>query len=209
MHSAMKRAWLGAVFVALAGCGGTKTLMPPRIDLQSFRKVGLVEFSSNDKEQLQTLASQDFIESIQASQPGVPVLELGQQDQVLEAIGHAQVDREAIRAIGRQFDVDAVIIGNLEVTDVKPRIGIERVFSAIDVQADVEAALTTRLMEVESGATVWTRSARSKETVASAGVTKQGDVHFGAADPEATYGSLIQTLVRQVTEDFRPYWVKQ
>jgi hypothetical protein len=209
MHSAMKRACLGTVVVALAGCGGTKTLMPPRIDLQTFRKVGLVQFSSNDKEQLQTLASQDFIESIQASQPGIPVLELGQEDQVLAAIGHDQVDREAIQAIGKQFDVDAVIVGNLEVTDVKPKIGIQSVFSGVDVQADVEAALTTRLMEVGSGATVWTRSARSKETVASAGVTKQGNVHFGASDPEATYGSLIQTLVREITQDFRPYWVKQ
>lgn len=182
--------------------------MPPRIDLQSFRKIGLVEFSSNPKGNLQTLASQDFLQNVQASQPGVPVLELGGEESVLKAIGRDKVDSEAIRAIGRKFDVDAVIIGNLEITEVKPRLGVSNLFSSVDVQANVEAALTTKLLEAGNGATVWTRSARSKETVANAGVN-HGDIHFGAVDPETAYGSLIQDLVRQVTDDFRPYWVEQ
>ena len=208
MNSAMNKVILCMVLVAFCGCGGTRTLMPPRVDLQAFRKIGLVEFSSNPKGQLQTLASQDFIETVQASQPGVPVLELGGEDLVLRAIGRDKVDSEAIRAIGKRFDVDAVIIGNLEVTDVKPRLDVKQVFTSLGVQADVEAALTTKLMEVGSGATVWTRSARSKETVANVGFN-QGDVYFGAKDPESAYGSLIQDLVHHVTQDFRPYWVKQ
>jgi hypothetical protein len=208
VNSSLKTIFLGAVLVAFCGCGGRKVLMPPPVDLQAFRRIGLVEFSSNPKGNLQGLASQEFLESVQASQPGVPVLELGGQDKVLAAIGRDKVDSEAIRAIGRKFDVDAVIIGNLEVTDVKPSLDVKQVLSSVGVQADVEAALTTRLLEAESGATVWTRSARSKETVANLGFRK-GDVHFGATDPEATYGSLIQKLVRHVTQDFRSYWVKQ
>lgn len=208
MDSAVKRVVLGLVVAASCGCGATKTLMPPRVDLQAFRKIGLVEFSSNPKGRLQTLASQDFLQTMQAAQPGVPVLELGGQDAVLRAIGRETVDSEAIRAIGKKFDVDAVIIGNLDVSDVKPRFGVSQVRASVDVKADVEAALTTRLLEAGSGATVWTRSAHSKETIANVGF-KQGDVYFGAADPEATYGDLIQNLVRHVTQDFRPYWVKQ
>jgi hypothetical protein len=183
--------------------------MPPRIDLQAFRRIGLVEFSSNAEGRLRTLASQDFLQRVQAAQPGVPVLELGGQDGVLRAIGRDRVDPEAIRAIGRKFDVDAVIIGNLEVTEAKPRLDVKQVFTSIDVRADVAAALTTRILEVESGATVWTRSAHSTETVANAGLGRNGDVRIGAADPEAAYGSLVQDLVRHVTQDFRPYWVKQ
>lgn len=209
VHSGMKKAVLGAALVALSGCGGTKTLMPPRIDLQAFRKIGIVEFSSNSKDQLQALASQDFIQTVQASQPGVPMLELGKEARVLEAIGRDKVDSEAIQAIGRKFDVDAVIIGNLQVTNVKPKLDVKQVFSSVDLQADVEASLTTKLLEAESGATVWTRSARSKETIANAGLSTNGDVYFGAADPETTYGNLIQNLVHHVTQDFRPYWVKQ
>jgi hypothetical protein len=199
---------LGVVLAVSSGCGGTKTLMPPRIDLQAYRRIGLVEFSSNPKGNLQSLASQDFLQTVQEAQPGVPVVELGGEDSVLKAIGHDKVDTEAIRAIGRKFGVDAVIVGNLEVTNVKPRIGLNQVLSSVDVQGNVEAALTTRLMEAESGATLWTRSARSQETVANAGL-KQGGIYFGATDPEAAYGSLIQNLVRDVTQDFRSYWVKQ
>ena len=208
MLSATTKAVLATALFALSGCGGTRTLMPARIDLQAFRKIGLVEFSSNGKGQLQKVASQDFIQAVQSSQPGVPVLELGGQNLVLGAIGRDKVDSEAIRAIGKKFDVDAVIVGDLEVTDVKPRLNVTQAFTSVDVQADVEAALTTRLMDAGTGATVWTRSARSKESLANAGFS-QGDVHFGASDPETAYGSLIQSLVHHVTQDFRPYWVKQ
>src|SRR5262245_51750443 len=62
-------------------------------------------------------------------------------------------------------------------------------------------------MEVGSGATVWSRSASSKETVANVDLSR-GVVSIGASDPEAAYGSLIQNVVHQVTEDFRSYWVK-
>jgi hypothetical protein len=203
-----RAAALSVVIVAVSGCGGTRTMMPPRIDLQAFAKIGLVEFSANPHGNLQSLASQNFLQTVQAAQPGVPVLELGDEAAVLEAIGHDKVDAEAIRAIGRKFDVDAVIVGNLEFSDAKPRVGVNPSLSAVDLRADVEASLTTRLMAVASGATLWTRSARSKETVANVGLNA-GNVYFGASDPEAAYGGLIQNLVDRVTEDFRPYWVKQ
>jgi hypothetical protein len=79
----------------------------------------------------------------------------------------------------------------------------------MDVRADVEAALTTRLMEVESGATVWSRSARSTETVAHAGLDSEGGLRVGGGDSDTAYGKLVNHLVHTVTQDFRPYWVKQ
>lgn len=208
MKNSMKTAVLGMLIAAVSGCGGTRTMMPPLIDLQAFEKIGLVEFSSNPTGKLQTLASQDFLQTVQAAQPRVPVLELGDQAAVLAAVGRDKVDAETIRAIGRKFDVDAVIVGNLEFTDAKPRVGVNPTLSSVDLRADVEASLTTRLMEVGSGATVWTRSASSKETVAKVGLNG-GNVYFGASDPEAAYGGLIQNLVDRITEDFRPYWVQQ
>ena len=39
-----------------------------------------------------SLASQDFLQKLQAAQPGVPVLELGGEDRVLRAIGRDKVD---------------------------------------------------------------------------------------------------------------------
>jgi hypothetical protein len=184
-------------------------LMPARVDLQAFQRIGLVKFSSNAEGKLQALASQEFIQKMQSSQPGVPVLELGDEKLVLQEIGRDKLDPGAIQAVGRMYGLDAVIIGNLEVTDVKPKVDLTRFLTSMDVQADVEASLTTRLLEAGSGATLWTRSARSTETVGHAGVDVDGGFHFGAQDPEAAYGSLVNDLVYSVTEDFRPYWVKQ
>jgi hypothetical protein len=198
---------LGAILVAAAGCGGSKTLMPARIDLGAFQRIGIVEFTSNADGSLQSLASQDFIERLQASQPGVPLLELGSERKVLAAIGHGKLDPDAIQALGKAYNVDAVIIGNLEVTDVEPKVSLSQILTSMDVQADVQASLTTRIMEAASGATVWTRSARSKETVGHAGLDKNGGFHFGASDPEAAYGTLVGDLVYSVTQDFRSYWV--
>jgi hypothetical protein len=205
----MKHAILGAALVLFVGCGGSRVLMPARVNLQSFQRIGFVEFTSNAEGNLQTLASQQFIQRMQSSQPGVPVLELGDRKKVLDAIGYDRIDPDAIQAMGSRFNVDAVIIGNVEVTDVKPKVDLARALMSMDVQADVEAALTTRLMEAGSGATLWTRSSRSKQTVAHAGIDSQGGIHFGAEDPETAYGSLVHDLVYDVTQDFQPYWVKQ
>jgi hypothetical protein len=209
VHSAIGRTVLGLAIMGLAGCGGSKMLMPPRVDLQTFQRIGIVEFKSNAKGDLRSLASHEFLEQMQASQPGVPVLELGSEELVLKAIGRDKIDSDAIRAVGQRYNVDAVIIGNLEVTDVKPNVNVSKVLTSMDVQADVEAALTTRLLEASGGATLWTRSSRWKSTVGHAGVDKQGGFHFGAKDPEAAYGSLVHNLVDEITQDFRPYWVKR
>ena len=184
-------------------------MMAPRIDLMAFQRIGLVEFTSNAEGDLQTLASQEFIQSMQSSQPGVPVLELGDAEMVLSAIGRDNLDPDAVRAMGKMYNVDAVIVGNLEVTDVKPKVNLTQVLTSMNVQADVEAALTTRLLEAGGGATLWTRSARLTQAVAHAGVDSQGGIHFGAEDPETAYGSLVHDLVDQLTQDFRPTWVKQ
>ncbi len=183
--------------------------MPARVDLLAFQRIGIVEFKSNAKGDLRSLASQEFIEQIQSSQPGVPVLELGNEEMVLRAVGRDKIDSDAIQAVGERYNVDAVIVGNLEVTDVKPNVNVSQVLTSMDLKADVEAALTTRLLAAGSGATLWTRSSRWKQTVGHAGIDKQGGITFGAKDPQAAYGNLVYNLVDDITQDFRPYWVKQ
>lgn len=209
----MKKAGVGIALIVglamVAGCSSKKVLMPPKIDLHEFQKIGLVEFTSNAEGDLQALASQKFIQTLQSAQPGVPVLELGDQKHVLKSIERSVLDYDAIQAIGEMYNVDAVVIGNLEVTDVKPHVNMTQMLTSMAVQADVEAALTTRLMETESGATMWTRSARWQQTVAHAGVDSRGGFQFDASDPEGAYGKLVDKLVYHVTRDFRSYWVKQ
>jgi len=209
VHSAMRGTVLAAVVVVTSGCGGSKVLMPARMDLGTFQRIGMVEFSSNADGELQSMVSQEFIQKMQSAQPGVPVLELGNEQGVLHAIGRDKLDHDALQAVAEKYKVDAVIIGNLEVTDVTPKVSLSQILTSMDVQADVEAALTTRILEAGSGATLWTRSARSKQTVGHAGLDSSGGFHFGASDPDAAYGSLVDDLVYSVTQDFRSYWAKQ
>lgn len=191
----------------LVGCS-KKVLVPPMIDLGQFEMIGMVQFSSNAEGSLNELASQEFLETIQASQPGVGILELGTEADVLGSVGSYKLDPGAIRAIGAKYGVDAVLTGHVEVTDVKPSV---EVFSlpSIGVEANVDALLKAKLFKVANGATIWTNSARGTENVGHVGMSRSGSIHFGADDPKNAYGRLVQVLVYNVTSDFRSHYVKQ
>lgn len=203
--------WAGVLAIALAllsGCG-SKVLMPPRINLTTYHTIGMIQFSSNAQGNLQQFVSQKFLQTVQSSQPGVRVLELGDENKVLQTIQHRELDPAAIQAIGRHYGVDAVIFGRFEVSDVKPKVNLSTVLTSMSVQADVDAALSARLLETDSGATLWTNAVRGKQTVGHVALGSNGDVYFGARDPEDAYGRLVQWLVGRATRDFRPYYAKQ
>jgi hypothetical protein len=202
---------LWAAGVALVACMGCtkRMLVPPRVHLDVYDTVGLVLFSSNTEGSLEEFASQKFIESIQLSQPNVRILELGPEEQLLESIQRDRLDYDAVRTIGRKFNVEAVLTGHMDVTEVKPKVGLTTLLSSLSVKADVEASLTTRLYDSESGATLWTNSARGKQTVAHVGLISGGGFHFGASDPDDAYGELVHGLVFEVTRDFRVRYAKQ
>ncbi len=200
---------LAVAFVTALGC--SKQVMvsvPPNMDLEVFEAIGMVEFSSNSEGNLDQFASQKFLESIQSSQPGVSVIELGDGKVLLESIEHDEMNYEAIKAIGEKYDLDAIIVGNMEVTDVKPRVSLQNLITSLSASAAVDASLTARLYETQRGATLWTQSARSTATVASVGLSGLL-VRFDATDPENAYGDLVNGLVYTLTEDFRVHYVRQ
>lgn len=200
---------LAAAFVTALGC--SKKVMvsvPPTMDLEVFETIGMVEFSSNSEGNLDQFASQKFLQSIQSSQPGVSVIELGDGKVLLESIEHNEMNYEAIKAIGEKYDLDAIIVGNMEVTDVKPRVSLQNIITSLSASADVDASLTARLYETQRGATLWTQSARGTATVASVGLSGRL-VRFDATDPENAYGELVNGLVYTLTEDFRGHYVRQ
>ncbi|MFQ5511981.1 MAG: hypothetical protein ACE5EO_09045 [Candidatus Krumholzibacteriia bacterium] len=192
----------------VAGCAKT-VMVPPRVDLDAYRTIGFVAFSSNSEGNLAEFAGQKFLETLQSSQAGVRVLELGPKAHVLASVRGERFDHETIRAIGERYHVEALIVGHLEVTDVKPTVDLSAILATMSVSADVEASLTTRLYETDSGATAWTNSVRGKKNVAHVGITPRGPVRFGADDPEDAYGKLVNGLVYANTRDFRVRFVKQ
>ena len=57
------------------------------------------------------------------------------------------------------------------------------------------------MIEPDTGASLWSASGRTQESVG--GVSVQGikNVDFGATDPKAAYTEMVDTLVAQVTRD--------
>ncbi len=195
---------LAITFSILFGCSHTeKILVPPRVELKPYNYIGVVEFSTNAEDNLGPYVTQNFIQHVQSAQPGTRILELGSEEQVLRAVERKKLDLETIKLIGNKFNVDAVIVGHLEVSEIIPKIKVFTVSEALHASADVEALLSARLLETGRGATLWTRATSGKTSVAKVNLMKDGPISFGISDPKEKYGKLVPNLVYVNTTDFR------
>ena len=198
-----RKFFLGFVLSAalMSGCVH-RVLAPPSVDLQPYGRIGIFHFSTLAKGNLGRFATEKFIESVQSSQPGTPVMELGILDKV--------PDPQFLKQIKEKFGVGAVIVGNLDLSKVTPSASIDlsTFVSSMNVRANVEARLLVKLYETEHGASLWTRTAHARESVAQVWLSRDGALSFDASDPEASYGRLVHALVQTSTYDLRPHYVR-
>ena len=193
-----------AILMLLWACAHTeKVLLPPKVDLKTYPSIGVVEFSTNAEDALKPYVTQNFIENIQSAQPGTRILELGDTDSLLRSLGHSQLTLETIQSIGQKYKVDAIILGHLQVSTIKPKINVYTAAKSLSAKAYVEAALKTRILETDSGATCWTRSTSGKTQVARINLMEGGPFNIGVSDPKEKYGQLVPKLVFANTTDFR------
>ena len=193
-----------AILMLLWACAHTeKVLVPPKVDLKTYPSIGVVEFSTNAEDALKPYVTQNFIENIQSAQPGTRILELGDTDSLLRSLGHSQLTLETIQSIGQKYKVDAIILGHLQVSTIKPKINVYTAAKSLSAKAYVEAALKTRILETDSGATCWTRSTSGKTQVARINLMEGGPFNIGVSDPKEKYGQLVPKLVFANTTDFR------
>ena len=204
--SAVVFALLGILSIACAKRNVIE--VPPRVDLNEFDTVGIIQFESASKGNLSEFATQRFIEALQESQPGVRVLELGRASEIDGLDDSGRIDYRAIKKIGDKYHVDAVVVGDLIVKSVRPRVDVLQTITTMSVSADVDAGLTARLLETDQGATVWTRSTNTTRTVAHVGLSGK-TVRFDAQHPDQAYGELVNALVYDITYDFRPSYVRE
>ena len=192
----------------LCGCSHTeKVLMPPAVDLRSYKAIGVIDFSTNVGSDLKQYVTQNFIQSVQSAQPGVRFLELGDEAHVLTRVGRKQLDPEAIRLIGGTYNVEALLFGQFNLSELKPNIRLSSTWQSMHAGAYVEASLMAKLWETASSITLWTNSTVAKESVATLAVDANGNFGFGASDPEDTYGNMVPDLVYTNTSDFRTYYI--
>ena len=200
----MIAAFLAIGFSMLSGCSHTEQiLIPPQMDLTPYRIIGVIEFSSNREVELNQYMTQNYLQAIQNAQPEVRFLELGNQDLVLSKVSREELDYESIRLIGRHYHVDAIIFGNLNLSEPKPKVSLSSSWKSIKAGADVEASLITKLWETDSGVIRWTNFSQGEDSVARLSASTNGNFHFGATDPKEAYGKLITQLVYANTADFR------
>ena len=193
--------------LAFAGCAAKYSQVAPRVDLQQYHRIALVTFSAKAADSsMSTLATQRFAEELLASQSGVELLELGAGDASLQSL-LASGDAAALaQALGREKNVPAVFVGQLQVSKLKPRGHVSS--SDLTVRTSVSAELTVRLLSTSTGGTVWRSSAAANGTVGRMDV-RAGQPSIAVRDPEQAYGEVVRTLVAAVTRDFRRGWVKQ
>jgi len=190
---------LTASLIFLAACA----LRPPRVSLEPFGTVGLVEFRTTAKGTIGAFATQVFLEVMIKSQPGVRIKELGPEEALLAEVKADRPTPEAAAAIGRKYGVDVVFFGALQMSDVRPRINIASIITNATASADVEAILSTRLLDCREGTTLWAGSARDRQSVGQVSVFKDGGIFFDARDPKEAYGDLVYSLADKATRDFQ------
>jgi hypothetical protein len=103
--------------------------------------------------------------------------------------------------------VPAVFLGHVTASGVTPR-GRLSASGGLSMKASVSAELTVRLISTSTGGTLWRSSSAANGTVGRLGVS--GALPSVAVrDPNEAYGEMVGELVRGVTRDLRPTWVKQ
>lgn len=190
-----------SLIIFISGC--SRVMVPPAIDLKIYEPVGIIVFKCNAEGSLEQFITQRFMEHTTRDQKLVKFIQLGKEAEVLKVIDKASLDPDAVKAIAEKYNVNSVIAGEVEISDVKPKINIVPGLWYVGAQADVEAKFTARMLESEDGAIIWTGSARAKRTVGHVSFLSGGHFSFDAQDPENAYGELVEELINKSTKDFR------
>jgi len=210
-NSRTLRIFLASLLVSLSAFGCAHTVVvqiPPKIDLQPYGTIGIVEFASNSQENLNRIATQKFMGVIQNAQPQVRFLELGPEDQLVKKLGRNSLDIEAVKAIEEKYGVSSVFTGNFEISNVQPKVSIAKDLSSLHASAVVNISMVSKQWETASGATIWSNSRQGHWKVA--GIrSNANDISFSMSAPEEQYGRYLEELAYALTDNFRPHFEKR
>jgi len=193
------------LMITLTSCAGKKITVevPPQIDLTTIGTIGVVSFDVHSDIPLPDDITQKFIQHLQAAQPGVPILELGPQASVLREVGLSTLDTETVKAIGKNYGVDLLLTGTMEVTHSLPEINFGRDLASMRAASYVRGNLNARFRQTSTGATIWSNGAHGKWKLAGLNLTSGTIPSIGMNNFEDTHKKMVQELARVGTSDFR------
>jgi hypothetical protein len=202
----MKR--LGVVLIAgmlllTAACAAKyRTVqVPPRVDLTQHQIIAVVGFESSSDGDLGPLATRRFMDVARRDQGLVRMMNV--------ALDTAQRNPDGFRKLGERHGARTILVGSIELSDIRPNVSISETLRSGSLTANVNAMLKVELIESATGASIWSASARTTRTVGHISVFDGGNFTLDAEDPDQAYGELVDTLVAQVTTDFRATWVRE
>ena len=191
------------------GCA-KKVQVPPRVDLERFGTLGIARFevrSATVGAATGAVAAREFVSYLHRGQPGTPLLEVRQ-------VSSADLDTPAaVRAFAAEHGVDSVVVGSMELAEVKPKLSVNQFLTEGSLEATIRGGMQVSILEGKSGATLWSSSTRANKSVAHIGIDKSvvtgATPNASIGDVETTRDQLIRELAYRVTSDFRARWVKQ
>jgi hypothetical protein len=194
----------------LWGCSNTVLVsVPPRMDLQNYGTLGIVEFGSNSDGAINARATRQFQEQIQAAQPGTRFIDLGNREAVLAAVGGRQLDVDALRKIGEKYGVAAIFLGDIVYSEPQTDVKISDLTKLEGgMRTEIKGDISSRLVEARTGASVWSNSAWARRQIGRLSVSAEQGVSAGMnkSNPRE---EMVPALVYQLTHDFRPSSVRQ
>lgn len=191
--------------VALTACSSKKITVeiPPQINLSTMGTIGVVAFDVESNEPLPGDLTLKVVQYIQAAQPGVPILELGSQADLLREVGYNTLDTEAVKAIGKKYGVDTLLTGTLEVTQSRPDFKFGQDLTSMSAASYLRGNFNARLRQTRNGATLWSNGAHGKWKLAGVDVSSGGIPSLDINNSEDKYKKMLQELARVGTADFR------
>jgi len=194
----------------LGACSHTVLVpVPPRVELQGYGTLGIVEFGSNSERGISARATRQFQEQVQAAQPGTRFIDLGDRQALLASLGVKQLDPAAMRKIREKYGVGAIFLGDIAYSQPRVDVNIGDLTKLEGgMRAEMKGELSAQLLETASGASVWSSSGWVRRPLGSVSLSAEHGVSGGMrnSDPRE---EMVPALVREVTQDFRPSTVRQ
>jgi len=194
----------------LGACSHTVLVpVPPRVELQGYGTLGIVEFGSNSERGISARATRQFQEQVQAAQPGTRFIDLGDRQALLASLGVKQLDPAAMRKIREKYGVGAIFLGDIAYSQPRVDVNIGDLTKLEGgMRAEMKGELSAQLLETASGASVWSSSGWVRRPLGSVSLSAEHGVSGGMrnSDPRE---EMVPALVREVTQDFRPTTVRQ
>jgi hypothetical protein len=197
--------------LVLWGCSSNTVLVsvPPRMPLQNYGTLGLVQFDSNSHPGINAQTTREFEAHVHSAQPGTRIVELGSREQLLASVGGRQLDPLTLRRIGEKYGVDAIFVGSLTYSEPRTDVKItDPTRLEGGVRVDVRGDINGKLVETRTGASVWSSSAWARRSLSKVTVSADTGVS-GAVRGGNPREEMVPTLVYHLTEDFRPSTVRQ